>query len=97
MPEHTPGTWIKVPQTNGDILIAREFLTGNQMQPKGLRIVGFIMTRGNSLVEDEANANLVASAPELLQALQQIDSNAAESVEWIRRVARSAIAKAEPV
>jgi hypothetical protein len=35
----------------------------------------------------------------MLLALQHIDSNAAESVEWIRRVARAAIAKAtgEPV
>jgi len=31
---------------------------------------------------------------ELLGALEKIDSNAAESPEWIRRVARAAIAKA---
>jgi hypothetical protein len=46
-----------------------------------------------------ANAQLIAAAPDMLLALQHIDSNAAESVEWIRRVARAAIAKAtgEPV
>lgn len=44
--------------------------------------------------EAEANARLIASAPDLLLALQQIDSSAAESVEWIRRVARAAIARA---
>ena len=40
------------------------------------------------------DAQLIAAAPDLLAALQKIDSNAAESVEWIRRVAREAIAKA---
>lgn len=42
-----------------------------------------------------ANAHLLASAPELYAALQNIDANAAESVEWIRRVARAALRKAE--
>lgn len=46
-------------------------------------------------MEHEANARLMAAAPELLEALQTIDANAAESIEWIRRVAREAIAKAE--
>ena len=41
-----------------------------------------------------ANARLIAAAPDLLASLELIDSNAAESVEWIRRVARAAIAKA---
>ena len=45
--------------------------------------------------ELEANARLIAAAPEMLQALERIDANAAESVEWIRRVAREAIAKAK--
>ena len=42
----------------------------------------------------EANARLIAAAPDLLLALQKIDANAAESAEWIRRVAREAIAHA---
>jgi hypothetical protein len=47
----------------------------------------------------EQAVRLIAAAPDMLLALQHIDSNAAESVEWIRRVARAAIAKAtnEPV
>lgn len=32
---------------------------------------------------------------ELLRGLQLIDANAAESVEWIRRVAREAIARSQ--
>jgi hypothetical protein len=43
---------------------------------------------------NRANARLIAAAPDLLHALQLIDSNAAENPEWIRRVARDAIAKA---
>lgn len=39
----------------------------------------------------------MTAAPELLKALMNINSNAAESVEWIRRVAREAIAKATGV
>lgn len=42
----------------------------------------------------EANARLIAAAPDLLLALQKIDANAAESAEWIRRVAREAILQA---
>jgi hypothetical protein len=42
-----------------------------------------------------AHGPLIAAAPDLLAALRNIDSNAAESVEWIRRVAREAIRKAE--
>lgn len=69
--KHTPGPWKIVPQSNGESLIAREFETGNQMRPKGLRIVGFVMQRGDSLRADEANANLVAAAPELLEACER--------------------------
>ena len=42
----------------------------------------------------QRQARLHAAAPALLHALQTIDSNAAESVEWIRRVAREAINQA---
>lgn len=45
--------------------------------------------------EEEANGHLIAAAPELLAALHKLSANAAESAEWIRRVADEAIAKAE--
>lgn len=56
--------------------------------------VARIETAGMSPSGIAGNSALIAAAPELLAALQQIDSNAAESVEWIRRVARAAITKA---
>lgn len=44
---------------------------------------------------EEKDAQIIAAAPELLEALRHIYANAAESVEWIRRVASAAISKAE--
>ena len=43
--------------------------------------------------ERQANARLIASAPELLAALELIHSNAGESPEWIRERIAPAIAK----
>ena len=43
----------------------------------------------------EANARLIAAAPELLACLELIYSNAAESPEWIRSRLAPAIAKAK--
>ncbi len=42
-----------------------------------------------------SNARLIASAPELLAALELIHSNAGESPEWIRERIAPAIAKAK--
>lgn len=80
--QHTPGPWA---------------VSGNQVKSidHGKRYT--VATANNSKFTDEANANnarLIAAAPDLLVALQKIDANAAESVEWIRRVAREAITKA---
>ena len=76
---YTPGPWSRVPQTSGGDLIAREYATGKQMSPKGLRMIAFMMARGNSLEQDEANARLIAAAPvtkqerdELRAALEQV-------------------------
>ena len=45
--------------------------------------------------ETEANARLIASAPELLAALELIYSNAGESPEWIRSRIGPVIQKAK--
>jgi hypothetical protein len=43
----------------------------------------------------EANARLIAAAPDLLAALKLIYANAGESPEWIRARIGSVISKAE--
>jgi hypothetical protein len=102
--KHTKGPWSQVPQTNGSTLIAHEFETGKQMNPN-LRLVCFTMARGNSLPENEANARLIAAAPDLLEALQvQALSDLLPSDEFMRTqgkepgpglvMMRAAIAKA---
>lgn len=48
-----------------------------------------------SIVHDEANACLIASAPELLAALELVYSNAGESPEWIRARIAPVISKAK--
>lgn len=57
--KHTPLPWVGVPQSNGSMMLARQYDTGKQLQPKGLRIVGFVLARGDTLEEDEANAELI--------------------------------------
>lgn len=68
--ERTQGDWTRVPQNQGGDLIAHPFETGNQMNPKGLRLIAFMMLRGNSIKEDEANADFIISAPELAEQLR---------------------------
>ena len=51
-------------------MIAHPYETGNQIRPKGLRLIGHVLARGNSLTQDEANARLIAAAPDLLAALE---------------------------
>lgn len=93
--QHTPGPW----HWSGDSLTHRQFDIHAPMQSPQQHIC----TVNNLPVEKLhkrdagvalANARLIAAAPELLHALQTIDANAAESVEWIRRIARAAITKA---
>lgn len=83
----TPGPWESKPlkAANGD-------QCSGVWSPRTQKVVAWI--DGRDYREIAANATLIAAAPDLLKALQQIDSNAAESVEWIRRVARAAIEKA---
>jgi hypothetical protein len=96
---HTAGPWSRVPQTNGSDLIAHEFETGNQMTPKGLRLIAFTMKRGNSLKEDEANTALILAAPAMLKALEEIERCIHPSVGGalgaIRKHALAAIAAAK--
>jgi len=80
--EHTPGPWM-IRKTDR---WSRYQITDVLDEDGFARVV--------SDVQKLEDARLIAAAPELLAALQKIEANAAESVEWIRRAAREAIAKA---
>lgn len=82
--QHTPGDWFTSRHATPEH--APQFGVYADGQQNDLAIV-----MGENA---EANAWLMANAPVLLAALYSIDANAAESVEWIRRVAREAIAEA---
>ena len=86
--QHTPGTWVAKTYSTETVRDAIGIYAGSMVLPIVPNIAG------RSLEECDANTRLIAAAPDLLHALQLIDSNAAESPEWIRRVARDAIVKA---
>ena len=90
MSAHTPGNWVAgVAPHKGENL----FIVGLLGTKKAIALCG--KTGAADEQESMANARLIAAAPDLLAALQTIDSNAAESVEFIRRVVRAALAKVE--
>ena len=60
--KHTPAPW-KIFRQDEDLIIINE-----SSRPSIADITG-----GNGLEEDEANAKLIAAAPELLEALKQIE------------------------
>ena len=69
--KHTPGPWEHIPQNGAGPMIAHSFETGNQMRPTGLRLIAHMLERKSSLEEDQANACLIAAAPDLLGALKR--------------------------
>ena len=83
--KHTAGKWYVSGTDKGPA--RRHLHIGAEGSPMVLASMNHVHT------DTVANAALIASAPDLLAALELIDSNAAESVEWIRRVARAAIRK----
>lgn len=82
--QYTPGPWV-VDYSHPD------WVEGTTIWANDVVIAHAVADQHH---QTEANARLISAAPDLLAALQKIDANAAESVEWIRRVAREAITKA---
>lgn len=70
MSKHTPGPWSEIPQHAAGPMIAKVIETGKQMEPTRLRLIAHMLQRGDSLIEDQANAKLIAAAPALLEALE---------------------------
>ena len=88
--QHTPGPWTVT--LSFDATMRREIWTEIDRETGYRELVALIPDAEGEHINGDAR--LIAAAPDLLHALQMIDSNAAESVEWIRRVARTAIARA---
>jgi hypothetical protein len=57
---------------------------------------GSVTSQGYTAEELADRVRLMAAAPKLVAAIQEISSNAAESVEWIRRVCERALKEALP-
>ena len=96
MSKHTPGPWKTVARNypiadTGDYDGCWEVLTGDPKKP-------IVQIWGDS-DEDEANARLIAAAPDLLEALkdtlQLLEVYCGDFEEGTRKQARAAIAKAE--
>lgn len=94
--KHTPGPWLRDRESGFDCDVraanGRKIASVNvQNQPKSKE--GWALRKK----ENEANARLIAAAPELLEALQEIADCGAEAWGEDRpcvRIARDAIAKA---
>ncbi len=56
----TKGDWKDIPQSNGSSMIAVEFETGKQMNPKGLRLIANTLARKDSLHEDQSNTDFIS-------------------------------------
>ena len=92
--QHTPGPWtVQTPEKRKNGYENWNTYCVRSSRNVHLATVGHV----DRFHEDdhEANARLIAAAPELLAALELIYSNAAESPEWIRDRISLAIAKAK--
>lgn len=99
---HTPGPWyVKTVATDTPELPGSEQHATVAHQPTG-SLVAIVSLKGMAAV-DNANAALIAAAPELLEALREVVAEATAFEEkrgypmarpWVR-LARAAIAKAE--
>lgn len=82
--KHTATPWILVPQSDGSYLIAHEYETGKQMNPKGLRLIAFTMARRDSLEMDDANAETIVQCVNGWDALTAERDRLRAALELIR-------------
>lgn len=77
--QHTPGPWVAVARTNAHIEIEAPTQLGYSAQK----------VASCSLTNHEANAHLIAAAPELLVALQEAENALADYIPTIERTGAS--------
>lgn len=95
--KHTPGPWRVVIDDDGNHLSGRPMVAASvELDCAIVHWDGFVQTYWRSARGDNeihANANLIAAAPELLDALELALSYAGYGDDWVSS-ARAAIAKA---
>ena len=90
MGKHTPGPW-RVSETRGDkIAIAHDVKDAGAISLN----LAWVIARQSWISEAEANASLIAAAPDLLEALKLVEKRCGP-LSKDGRMARAAIAKAE--
>jgi hypothetical protein len=101
MKSHTPGPWlVRFDEDQFDSkLSVLEVIDGSDASlnhPQGELVLARVNVSAFAPHMDEplANATLIASAPEMLEALALIYANAGESPEWIRARIAPVIEKA---
>jgi hypothetical protein len=101
MKSHTPGPWlVRFDEDRFDSkLSVLEVIDGSDASlnhPQGELVLARVNVSAFAPHMDEplANATLIASAPEMLEALALIYANAGESPEWIRARIAPVIEKA---
>lgn len=89
--KHTPGPWrIEF----GDSVYSQADYAALSQRGHTAHALCTIHAIPTSKGDTDANARLIAAAPDLLAALRKIHANAAESADWIRQITAEAIAKA---
>ena len=91
MSKHTPGPWSLDTENVGDYL--RGHVSVDAPDHGALALVVWKMEDDDQSPVCEANARLIAAAPDLLEALRFIEANTVEGGAF-NKVARAAIAKA---
>lgn len=100
MNKHTPGPWIRVARANGKLGETVCFRGTDELTATDICRVEPEDDNGAAIKVARANAQLIAAAPDLVEALQEVLANAAWRVDfrtpdpdWVTQV-RAALAKA---
>lgn len=101
MNKHTPGPWIRVARANGKLGETVCFRGTDELTATDICRVEPEDDNGAAIKVARANAQLIAAAPDLAEALQSIvaytdmaGARSREALELIADIARAALAKA---